>query len=197
MAADVGISANDDSHHLPPPLGGGGDCRHVLLLWLRTSYPPRRTLNCRPELRPRLRDLPVAQSAIRGAYNCQHSSIHCYGQCRFCHVMPIRQDSQDRHSLHPCPTSIFIFLVFIDQDLSTIPICFSRLTVGILDDKRQEDRTRYACFFINSSYAPTPTAKTITSSESLMRQRGLTHGIKRMTRDGMSIKQVYQKITIR
>ena len=116
MAADVGVSANDDSHYLPPPLGGGGSFSCVLLLRLRASYPPRWTSYSQSEFRSRLRALPAAQPAIRGTYYRTHSCIHSYGSCRFSHVLSICQDPPRRHSFHSCTARILIFYGIIDDE---------------------------------------------------------------------------------
>lgn len=125
MAADVGISANDDSHYLPPPLGGGGSFSCVLLLRLRASYPSRRPPHSRVANLPRLRALPVEQSALRGANYLAHSRIRCYGSRCFLRVLSVCQDSRGRHPLHTCSARIVIFVVFFFKGLMVFEIIVS------------------------------------------------------------------------
>ena len=161
MAADVGVSANDDSHYLPPPLGGGGSYRCVSLLRVWASYPPRRTSYSQSEFRSRLRALPAAQPAIRGTYYRTHSCIHSYSSCRFSHVLSICQDPPGRHSFHSCTTSTSFFVVF--------------------------SRWWRILFFINFSHALTPKCIGLSVSWFQTGAKALVYSIMRMIWGGMSL----------
>ena len=111
-AAGVGVHSHAAGHHLSPPSGGGGRRDGILLLRVRAPHPPRRPPHSAPFLRPRLRALPPAATALCAAGHPSSGNICCLSPCRFRGFLPVGKGWRKGHTLHTGATRIFFFVVF-------------------------------------------------------------------------------------